>query len=89
MMLVMSNEIRLDVGSSPALAAMFSGKQPGDECEVTIAFVMKDSANETIRGTITKVYIEEDGENPEVEAEPNSDEPIMVTVIKKSEKKSE
>ena len=88
----MSNEIRLDVGSNPAFSSMFSGKKPGDECEITICFVLKDATPETVRGSITKVYDEDAGEEEEGEtggeASATSEEPIMVAVIKRGSKKS-
>lgn len=49
------NNIRFDFGSSPKLAALFAGRQPGDEITVEIVMVLKSQDSESATGRIVEV----------------------------------
>lgn len=70
--------VDIDYANNPDLAEIFSGKDSGDRCRLTLELQVISKKPDGITLGIEKVIAPEYGE--EYEAEPDTKEPIMVRI---------
>lgn len=71
--------VTIDFANSPELMSLFSKKSPGDPCELTLKMNLMTKTEAGVKLSLTKV-IAEDYEGQDAEVDPDSDEPVMISM---------
>lgn len=72
------NSIELDFANSPDLAAIFSGKEPGDKCKFEVTMQIGEIDEKGVKGSIDKISSDYDDE--EKVATPQPEAPMAVKI---------
>lgn len=79
------NQLIIDMADNPDLREIFSGKQAGDKCKLTMDLQVMAKTQETVTLAIEKITTDH-GYNGVDEAEPSLKEPIMATMHRNRKK---
>lgn len=79
------NVLRLDIAGNPDLREIFSHKEPGSKCKLTLEIQVMTKTPELVTAAIEKI-ITDPSDYHTNEATPTLKEPIMATVNRRKQK---
>lgn len=73
--------IRIDFSNNADLKEVFSRKEVGDECELTIRIQVNELTPEYVSGTILEIEADDYGDKDEGPIEPSGEKPVSINAV--------